>query len=304
MKDYEQKGSRIVVDDGLTKRALFKIQPLSDGGYSVLAPYHAAREGWLARTHVDYTKTEMQMSFSDMENFTADDRVKLSHHFDGFVQFSGENPQKIRSGRDPVTREPKGLAIQSAPIMRPIPTGPTFGCVAWGLSSYRELATPRRSDLHFSPSETYYRRCRPDTWNAYKVEGWVFWPPMWAGVSGDEYDLRLSVGFRNFEGSGSNLTFRVIPLAGTDCFLGISLHKMTVSFPSESGFSLSSPSDRRTGATEANALMAIYPRDNILNSQQAVGLDYVPPVQPRSDPAMLRQNRAGTVDATEDAPSS
>jgi|NGEPerStandDraft_6_1074524.scaffolds.fasta_scaffold113261_1 hypothetical protein len=302
MNEYERKGSRIVIDDGPTKRAIFKVQPLSDGGYAVLAPYHAAREGWLARTHVDYTKTNQTLRFEDLEHFTADDRVKLSHHADGFVQFSGENPGKILSGRDPVSGEPKGLAVQSAPIGLPITTGPTFGGTVWGLDQFRELNKLRSSDLDFPPDAIYYRGCRPDTCNAFLLEGWVFWPPMWAGVSGSEYDLRLSIGFRNFEGSGANLTFRVIPLAGNNCFLGISVHRVRVSFPGASGFAINGPSDRLKASTEGNALMALYPRDDILNTQPSITLNYQAPVQPPSDPAMLGEHESDAKGADEDLP--
>jgi len=292
VRDYGRYGSRIVIEDGAVRRALFKIQPLPDGGYAVLAPYHDAREGWLARQHVDYRQTDSRIRLSDMEHFTASDRVKLSHHRDGFVQFSGEVAGTIISGRDAQTGEPRGLAVQSAPIGLPITTGPTFGCVSWGISSFRALPGLRRSDLLFPAADIYYRRCRPDTWNAYLVEGWVFWPPMWAGVHGDEYNLRLSVGFRNFEGSGANLEFRVIPLRRANCFLGISVHKTRTAFPSASGFQIAGPSDRRRGSTTANALIAMYPRfeETILNARP---LDYVAPVQPPSDPAMLGPTTSG-----------
>jgi len=225
------------------------------------------------------------MKFSDMQHFTASDRVKLSHHSDGFVQFSGESPGRIRSGKDPVTGKPKGLAIQSAPIGLPIPTGPTFGFAAWGIEEFRSLESLRPTDLLFPQSEIYYRD-GPGTCNGYLVEGWVLWPPMWAGVHGEEHDLRISIGFKNFEGSGSNLEFRVVPLIGSKCLLALNVHRVNFGFPSKSGFQISGPSDRRRGATEANALIAMYPQD-IFDVETAVSLDYVAPVQPPSDPAML-----------------
>jgi hypothetical protein len=100
-------GWRIVIDDGDDLRAVCKIVPLRDGGYSMLVPYHAASEGWRYKHEVDYSKHKQTTHRSGMQHFVADDRVQLSHHWDGFVQFSGENPQKITSGRDPLTGEPK-----------------------------------------------------------------------------------------------------------------------------------------------------------------------------------------------------
>lgn len=286
MNDYARHGSRIVVEHDGSRRALFKVQPLPDGGYAALSPYHEAREGWLTRVHVDYAKKTDAMKLSEMEHFTASDRVKLSHHRDGFVQFSGEDPGRIRSGRDPITGEPKGLAILSAPIDHPISTGPTFGFSAWGIDKFRQLEALRRTDLYFSSSQIYYRASRPGSWNGYHVEGWVIWPLMWAGVYGDEFDLRLSMGFRNFEGSGANLEFRVVPLVDTDCFLALNIHRVKFDFPAESGFVISGPSNRREGEAEGDALRAMYPRDPF-NVPGAISIGYTPPVQPPSDPAML-----------------
>ncbi len=68
-------------------RALRKVEPLTDGGYTVLAPYHDAREGWLYKFEGDYTRISSSIALADMEHFTADDRVKLSHHKDGRLAF-------------------------------------------------------------------------------------------------------------------------------------------------------------------------------------------------------------------------
>ncbi len=272
-------GHRVVIEEPAGLRAVCKIETLADGGYTVLAPYHAERQGWLTKFQVNYDQKHMQIALGKMEHFTADDRVKLSHHTDGFVQFSGEVAGKIRSGRDADTGEPKGLAIMSAPIGKPITSGPTFGLVVWGMDEFRRLDHTRASDLIFRQDDIYYRRCRPGTCNAYHLEGWVFWPEMWAGVRGTLYTLRISVGFRNFEGSGSNLEFRVIPLPTTESFLGIMIHRLHVDFPWPSGFRLGGPSDRRQGSNLGTTLQAMYPRPAALTIA-ADDLTYRPPVQP------------------------
>lgn len=245
----------------------------------MLSPYHVAREGWLARHRVDYRKIgETSMPIDEMVAYTADDRVKLSHHWDGFVQFSGESPQKIVSGRDPFTGEPKGLGLLSAPIRVPITTGPTFGMSLWGIGDFAEH-NPGKRQLVFNPEDIYYRGCTPSEVSGYMIEGWVFGDRMWAGVRGSKEDLRLSVGFRNFEGSGANLEFKVVPLEPPSRqFLGILVARTSIDFPSSSGFVLSAPSDKRAGEPIADAMMAMYPRFDSMPLADASDLDFEAPV--------------------------
>lgn len=269
-------GCRVIIEDGDNLRAVCKIQPLSDGGYSVIAPYHAAKEGWLFKHRVDYREREMTFNMAEMQHFVASDRVKLSHHWDGFVQFSGENPQTIRSGRNPLTGEPKGLAIMSAPIWRPIKDGPTFGLVLWGATNFKQINNTRGTDMVFHSDEMYYRVGTAYNYNAYQVEGWIFGANMWDGVRGTGNNLRLSANFPSSHAPNVNLEFRVIPLptADTDVFLGVRVCKMRVNFPSPSGFQLGGPSNRRRGHYLADTLKASYPKDPDI--VEAESLDYTP----------------------------
>ena|ERR1700693_3838109 len=91
-----------VEDDEGRYRSLTKIVPYTEGGFAVLAPYHAAKEGFLCKIAVP---EELRGRFSlpapaEIHRYSAADRVKLSFHLDGFIQFSGENPSTIRSGRE------------------------------------------------------------------------------------------------------------------------------------------------------------------------------------------------------------
>lgn len=272
-------GWRIIIDDGDDLRAVCKILPLSDGGYSMLAPYHAAKEGWLYKHKVDYQEQEQSIHVSEMQHFVASDRVKLSHHWDGFVQFSGENPQKITSGRNPLTGEPKGLAIMSAPIWRTIKSGPTFGITAWGMTDFKRVTDTRATDVVFRSTGLYYYRCAPYTFNAYNIEGWVFGADMWDGVRGTENDLRLSMHFPNrWRAPRAVLEFRVLPLAtdDSDCFLGIRVNRLRINFPAPSGYEIGGPSNLRRGQHIAETLKATYPKATDVDLVDAESLDYAP----------------------------
>src|SRR5438876_650953 len=167
----------IAVQDGNgIARKITKVVPHSDGGFSVVVPYHKAQSGWLFKLQVDY-EILGESTFPISKEYSADDRVKLTYHPSGFVQFSGEKPGKIVSGLDPSTGKPKGLGILSNPLSSPIQTGPTFGIVAWGLSDFESLAKDSDDVLTFRAEETYFRGCSPGTENGIHIEGFVFPPP-------------------------------------------------------------------------------------------------------------------------------
>jgi hypothetical protein len=76
-------------------RKITKVTGLGGRGFSVLVPYHKARSGFLLKVPIDsdvHAPGEHDIRLDDAMSFTAEDRVKLSYHVDGFAQFSGERP--------------------------------------------------------------------------------------------------------------------------------------------------------------------------------------------------------------------
>jgi hypothetical protein len=117
----------IAYDNGSTTLDLFKVIFSGDGSYQVTAPYHPHNRAMVALLTVNYAKPEQEIAMADAAKEVAvvdDDnkRLKLTHHPDGFIQFSG---QGIRSGRLP-SGEPKGLGVVSWPLIKPT-LGPSFG---------------------------------------------------------------------------------------------------------------------------------------------------------------------------------
>lgn len=96
-----------------------------DGSYYVAAPYHPLDKALLAKWTVNYAQGPMSFTTRKaIEVGVLDDgerRLKLSHHPDGFLQFSGEG---VRSGREP-DGTIRGLGLQSWPLDRPT-FGPSF----------------------------------------------------------------------------------------------------------------------------------------------------------------------------------
>src|ERR1022692_984751 len=226
-----------VQDASGVNRKITKIVCHSHGGFAVLAPYHKARSGFLLKIPLDYEmKGEHWVPLGECIGYSADDRVKLSFHPDGFVQFSGENSEKILSGRDPATGEPKGLGIISNPLSVPVRTGPTFGISAWGLKDFDELDTTRDAIISFSQKEMYYRGCLPGAQNGIHLEAFVFEQRYWSGVSGEPNALKISLCVGMFEATGAALELKVIPIQDSTSFIGVMANHVCMNFPEESGF--------------------------------------------------------------------
>jgi hypothetical protein len=158
-------------------RKVTKIISYRDGGFGLLAPYHAAKQGFVTKTMVDYSKTQHQVQLETTERFAASDRVKLSYHPDGFVQFSGENTGRIVSGRDAVTGEPKGLGFMTNPLSSPVLTGPSFGISCWGLDDFQvQKGKPHGDLITFDEDDFVYEHCDESTWGSYGISFFVFGP--------------------------------------------------------------------------------------------------------------------------------
>ncbi len=234
-----------------------------DGGVSLLSPYHAARAGFLTKTLYDYSKSEVTTSLEEAETFSASDRVKLSYHVDGFVQFSGEDRGRIVSGRDPVTGEPKGLGIVANPMNRPVQTGPAFGVMLWGLEDFDLSRTKPRGDaIAFGPDDFVYDHCDESSWGSYGIEFFVFgmfFQPHVRQTAQRSYELPLW--HNQFYGKGRMFNFKVVRLGRQPFFLGAAcFRRPPVDFPSPSGWTMASPGGLAAGPIKPQ-LHAFYPAD-------------------------------------------
>jgi hypothetical protein len=179
-------------------------------------------------------------------------RLKLSHHPDGFVQFSGEG---IVSGRDGTGR-PKGIGIMSFPLARPPRTGPSFACAIFGLDDFAS-GNPHRADaLNFSDAFI-----APLTGvGGFVLEGSYFtaaWREFVFEHEGTWYlEMRHNM--------GSVIRYRaLLSSTASDCFVGLRMYRADVAVGnSPSGFILSGPSANvRTvnGERMANSIYCVYP---------------------------------------------
>ncbi len=115
----------LAYDDGETSVDLCKIIFGGDGSYFVTAPYHPHDRALIAKFTVNYARDEQNFPLSEAVDVglleDAEQRLKLSHHPDGFLQFSGHG---VLSGRDQAGKI-RGIGVMSWPLYKPT-LGPSF----------------------------------------------------------------------------------------------------------------------------------------------------------------------------------
>jgi len=226
----------------------------------VVTPYHNARSGYLMIMPVDYNKGgAFQVGYEEVTAFSANDRVKLSYHPDGFVQFSGEIGGTIISGKDPTTGQPKGIGLKINPLSRPISSGPTFGVTVWGLGEFEQTKEGTKNVLVFEESDWYYRGCSPSSATGWAVEFFVFPSRYWSAARKTRRGFTLSLSFYAFEAGMGVIEMRIIELPDQPIFLAGFVSRCRTSFPSSSGWVLSGPGERSATGLGRN-LSAHYPK--------------------------------------------
>lgn len=250
--------------EGQKPRKLTKVIGLNGQGFSVLTPYHAARSGYLFKLPMDLRKLgERVIPWNEAIAFTAEDRVKLSYHIDGFAQFSSETPGKIISGRDPKNGEPKGLGLLVRSLSSPSVSGPSVGVTAWGLEDFEEIADDDEVVL-FEPQDHYYRQCDPENANIWHLAIYAFpiggIPPL--QLEGNERVMLYQPHPITAGVAGAVIKMKVLWLEVEQMYLGLYVERAVGSFPSKSGWTINGPGNYNQHQS-GHVLMAIYPRTAI-----------------------------------------
>jgi hypothetical protein len=258
-----------------------KITGYKDGGFALLAPYHSAKSGTLTKTLVDYRKRRFETNLEAMESFSATDRVKLSYHPDGFVQFSGENPRRIVSGRDPLTGEPKGLGIITNPMQSPVLTGPSFGVALWGLNDFDVQKGKSRGELIvFDQDDFVYEDCDESSWGSYGISFFIFtlyFQPYVRAICPRSFVMPLWL--NQYQDGGRPFNLKVVRLGQQPFFLGaICFRRPGPKTEAASGWSIGSPGALAAGPIKP-VLHAHYPADDWPESANSLDFGRWSPVK-------------------------
>lgn len=270
----------ILLNEGLLRVKVSKIIFYRNHtGFSLLAPYHSEKNGYLFKMRRNLNKDsneEFKISWDDTIPFSAKDRVKLSIHPDGFVQFSGENPGKIISGRDKVSGEIKGLGILTSPLSYPI-NGPTFALQVWGLKDYKKDSSKTPVNAEFYEHDYEYRLATKENWNSYIIEGFVF--PLfflnfsYINIRGERVLSYTNPSYRHEK--NKTFVYRILPYfdSQSNYFVALLVSRTVIDSKKfgESGFILNSPSVIKNDI--ATFMTASYPPLNI-SPLNLTSLDY------------------------------
>lgn len=170
---------------------LCKIILGDDGSYYVTAPYHPLDKALLGLWTVNYARPPQAFTPEKaIEVAVLDDddrRLKLSHHPDGFLQFSGEG---VRSGREP-DGTIRGLGVQSWPLRLPT-LGPSFGIVFSDPCKTGRPSQGRPRSVTFLEDDIDHMRARGVT--GLRIVGYYLpgpWREFLVRRAGGEYEIGL-----------------------------------------------------------------------------------------------------------------
>lgn len=261
---------------GEKPRKITKIIGLNGDGFSVLAPYHKARSGFLSKPLIDLRTFGTLQKWEQQIGFTAADRVKLSYHTDGFAQFSSEHPGKIISGRDSKTGEPKGLGLLARSLLSPSMTGPSVGVVVWGIEDF-DTAREEEDLVIFEPSDFYYRGSTPQDANTWHLAIYAFGvgqlPPV--RFEGKQAVMQYQLHAITAGVPGSIVQLKTIHLKKERVYLGMYVSRIVGNWQGvKSGWHLAGPGNYNQYQS-GYVLRAVYPAGPIpVEGREA--LDRVP----------------------------
>jgi hypothetical protein len=285
---------RVVVE---TPAGMFKICRIffgADGSYYVTSPYHPRMRAVLWKTTLNYTKQtrtialRQAIDLAQIRSLGA--QLKLAHHPDGFLQFSGKG---VLSGR---TKDGKikGIGIQTWSLNRPV-YGPAFSLTLRGIEAFEPAsATLNPNDVVFTLAETpAVPNTRPEL-DGVILEGFYFHPLWHRFVRSRNARPTISV----THPSSAVLELRALPATSRCAWpgvIGIEVRREPLwgsASPSPSFVvSGSSGNLRRNKAGEllGDAIFCMYPRRTRLARVRT--LDYMPQnvpykVPPYTDPEL------------------
>ena len=271
-------GFRIAIRDSSGQLRLAARLTTCNGGFGVSVPYHPAKNGWLYKSPYHYGRGEGFVPITEFTHYTVNDRVKLSIHMNGFVQFSAGGGQPIISGFNQELQEAKGLGLKTYdPII--VTSGPLFSVVLYGLQDFNSLGS-KQGEV-FEPSDFWHHpKFSAPEHTAYNLEFFMFH----RSIVGEARIIQGKRLLRKELPFNSQFRFRhelrVIEFAGLDVFLGLILSRFPAFLPEEqpSGYMIAGPGCGGPGE-QMYGIGARYPCPHFVSEHNPKCLDASQPTQ-------------------------
>lgn len=278
--------------DGKTYR-LTRVTYGSDGSYYVAAPVHPDQRALLAKFTVNYAQNLVVHRIDDAVDLgtaAADDKeIKLTHHPDGFMQFSGAG---LVSGRDE-NGEIRGIGVDTWTLYEPN-RGPAFGIAITDIEGLGVESTASKDTILFSDSDVVPLQEA----DVVVLEGYYF-PPLWRRFIRPNQQGEPVI--EMVHPSRAVLQLRVaLPPPSTELpgFLGLEVYTNYGKGPDDEprpGFFMSGSTgnirENDAGEILADGIHCMYPAEDL----EVVGrtLDYVPDYLMREIPPDGRARTSG-----------
>ncbi len=286
----------------------------TDGSYYVTAPAHPEEKAQFVMMTVNYAKQHMEVPLEEAVDLAGaegeDKELKLSHHPDGFMQFSGAG---LVSGRE-ADGTIRGMGVMTWPLWDPI-RGPAFGLALTRPEDFVPETTESADTVVFDDADV----SRLDDADVVSLEAYYF-PPLWRRFIRPDAKGRPVI--RVFHPAKAVLELRVL-LPHAKCelpgFLGIEIYtQYSIPLLGDAGepedaehvhepepgfiFSGSTGNLRRNedGELLGDGIYCVYPVQQIAGKRN---LDFVPDylmkeVDPRRQDGPLADKPAGPIDPT------
>jgi hypothetical protein len=256
---------------------VFKVGFGGDGSYFVCAPYHPLNTAILGKLQVNYARRgglilsealDQALELATLDD--SDQRLKLSHHPDGFLQFSGMG---VVSGRTS-GGVPKGIGVRSWSLQEPT-FGPSFAVIMHRPELMGPEGDPEPGDVVFTSEDLEIMRFPSHDFQDVHIIGHYF-PPRFRSFLRPAPD-----GYRmNIVNPESHVVLELkVVLASKECdfpgIIGLTAepHELDVA-----GYLLTSSTGslrrNRMGELVGHQLVCLYPRPDDFPSGELPSLNY------------------------------
>lgn len=272
IRKFLKRGHTIsFVYDGV-ERLVARVTGLNDG-LSIFVPYHPATQGLLLKSPLDYSKKMNLVPMSEMETRTVSDKIKLSMHMTGFVQFSTLN-KPIISGFNRELNQIKGVGLR-APANVQVATGPLCSVTVYDPSDFRENFG--KLTEKFEQSDLWHNPLIPSHGSStFHFEFFMFPNSLLPYTLPDDNNRRTFKSELPFNGRFAfQFHLRVIEIPYMPFFLGLIVthHPDVESTPS--GFTFGGPGCFDENG-QAFGIIALYPPPCEFDLLEVESLDYRP----------------------------